>query len=275
MNMLKNDELVKMPLPERTLAVKELAGTSGQKADSALAAIAHVEGDQSAIQVLEGLNPIELGQILRGHDVTVPAISAWLADPKRLAAMLVMDPMDWENLLNDNIVQIQSNALNLLALMILTTDNQERQKEILETLAENDNTFFYLCFPFIGLEVIDDDDDQGPEMLADDDDDDLGDDEDTQAEMPEEYFARMAKRVISKDLSYHEMLESLMHVIEEVTPELAQRITNFISLQEQRNETWDTLMDHILDLRAAAQEAMGETKDDSEEYVSMFEVKKK
>ncbi|MCX6744100.1 MAG: hypothetical protein NTX82_01090 [Candidatus Parcubacteria bacterium] len=274
MNTEKSDELVKLDLPERTLAVKELAGTSGKHADSALAAIAHVEGDQAAIQILEGLNPIELGQILKDHDVSVPAISAWLADPQKLTAMLVMDPLDWENVLNENIFKLQYDALVLLTSIICSTDDPERQKAVLQTLAANENSFFYLCFPFIGEEILDEEDEDEEEDPFDGDADDLAD----EAEIVEAGAKILLglKTITCRDSGYQELVNDLMNVIDDVMPELAERIQNFISIQSQRNETWHTVMDHILDLRAAAQEAMAETKDGKEEeYVSMFEVKKK
>lgn len=261
-----NDKLVKMELPERTLAVKELAGNSGKRADTALAAIADVEGDQSAIQILQQLNPIEIGQILKGHDVSVPAISAWLAEPEKLAAMLVMDPLDWgSQVIEDNVFEIQHNALQLLAQLILSTEDESRRKAVFEALAADENSFFYLCLPFIGL---------GQGGSVETETNISSDDEDTDDRpfAEEDSSPMMATRPGFR--THNQLAADLMAVIKETVPSLAERIKIFISVEDPADSEWLKVLDHIKDLLANAQQAIDDEGDDDDDYETMFEKPK-
>lgn len=257
-------DLAKRTPEERTLVVRELAATSGRQAEDALMALASKEGDQAAMEVLKTLNPLEIGRIIKEHDFTIPSATAWLADPLKIADMLAMDPVEWQkftlNTHEDDIAELQKEALSLLATILLTTEDEERQKQVLAALAENDNSFFYLCFPFIGQSAVLDLADSYIDWHADE-----GlDKEDENAEL---------EKGVQSDSTYRQQLYDLYKLVDSLAPELALRMRNFINHQAEEMSPWEAVFNSIVELReeALAKIQSGDEELDEEEYENILE----
>jgi len=255
----QSTSIIKKNVDERSLVIKKLTAVSGRKAEDALMVVAGKEGDQSAIELIERLNAIELGQIIKKFDPSVPSTTAWLADPGKIASLLVIDPMDWEEITDEaDILKIQNEALNLLATILLTIDNEERQLQILEEVAENEAAFFYLCFPFLGHDINMNNDDQS-------------------------YLDRTPDDVVEVDhidldglpinLTYRQLLFDLRILIENIAPELAERIKGMVGDQMDNDDPWQLLKMHIMELRQHALMKLQSTAQDQpdEEFEDMFE----
>jgi len=262
-------DLAKRTAEERTLVVRELAATSGREAENALMSIAEQEGDQAAIAVLETLNPLEIAKIIKEHDFSIPSATAWLADPLKIADLLALDPIGWQKITadthEDDIIALQEDAMNLLATILLTTDDEDRQKQVLAALAENDNSFFYLCFPFIGQgAVLDLADSSCMDWYAN-----QGLDE--EEENPE------MKKGVQTNSNYRQQLYDLYKLIDSLAPELALRMRGLISQQGEEKTAWESVYSSIVELREAALAKIqsADEKLDEEEYEDMFEKEKK
>lgn len=258
-------DLVLKTAAERTLVVRELAATSGRRAEEALMTIAVRDGDQAAVAVLETLNPIEIGKIIKEHDFSIPSAAAWLADPLKIAEMLAMDPVEWQKITFEthveDIITLQEDALNLLATILLTTDDQARQKQVLVALSENSNSFFYLCFPFIGQSAVLD--------LSDSSCLDWHADEGIDEENVE------VEKGVQPDSTYRQQLYDLFKLIDSLAPELALRMRSFIGRQGEEMTAWQAVFNSIVELREAALAKIqsADEKLDEEAYEDMFEKK--
>jgi hypothetical protein len=249
--------LVQKNTDERALVIKRLTAVSGRQAEDALMVIAGAEGDQAALELIKRLNAIELGQIIKQFDMSIPSTTAWLADPVGISVMLAMDPMDWEEITApEDILRIQSEALNLLATILLTTDNELRQEQILEAIVANDASFFYLCLPFIGHDAVL----EKVEKIYFDStntDIDLGAEDDTD---------------IPWDLSYRQLLLDLYLVIENHAPAITERIKAMLVLHDESESPWQAVKTHVLELRQTALISLqSPAQEEEEEFEDMFD----
>ena len=247
--------IVKMETPEQDKAISEIARVSGKRAEVALLAIASATDDSAAIAVLQRLNPFEIGLIIKGHDVSLGSATAWLAEPEKLAEMLAVDSQNWEQMFEEeNMMEIQADALQLLATIIISTPDEKRRIEVLQALGKNENSFFYLCLPFIG---------HGEIVLV-----------------SHENLDRLSNEAvifggeIPADRLYKELLSELFQVIEHLDQTLAREMAKFVNSENEENESdWQKLKKHIVRLQEQAEaKQQVNPSGEKEEYESMFEA---
>jgi hypothetical protein len=262
MNGQKSDEtftaLVKMETTEQAKAISEIARVSGGKrAEAALLAIASTTDDSAAIAVLQRLNPFEIGLIIKGHDVSLGSATAWLAEPDKLAEMLAVDSQNWEQMFEEkDLLEIQADALQLLATIIISTPDAKRRIEVLQALGKNENSFFYLCLPFIG---------HGAIVLV-----------------GHENLDRLSNEAvifggkIPADRLYQELLSELFQAIEHLDHALAEEMAKFVNSEnEEEDDDWQKLKRHIGKLQEQAEAKQNaNSPEEEEEFEEMFEPKK-
>lgn len=152
-----NEKFDVLTVEKHVASIEKIADISEQKAEKALETLADKRGDEFVKKILTHLSPVKIAAILRQNDYSCPSMIAWQLTPKVVANVLKVDPLFWESVLNhakvENFLQIQDDALNLMASLILIDKNRNEQKEILENIASDELSLNYLFLPFIHWEL--------------------------------------------------------------------------------------------------------------------------
>ncbi|MCX6740301.1 MAG: hypothetical protein NTZ49_03675 [Candidatus Parcubacteria bacterium] len=305
MDQKKPTDLVTLPAEERANALKVITAQSGKHGENEIEKLADTEGDHSAIAVLLRLNPLEIGRLIKTGDVTVPTMTAILANPQQIVEMLAMDPMAWEKELNtENLFELQNEALGVISQILANTLDRAKQLEILEAICANKNAFFYLCFPFIGINT-DLDENEGvkgvfreskiatedrirekihaetervkAELEENKDEEDEEDDFEPPPSIEtivSDVIANERQREPVIDLAEFEARQDLLELIHEIAPEVLTEMMELICETEDQAGSWEGVISQIKELRTSAEKLLGQEQDD-EEYVSMFDPEKK
>lgn len=301
MDQKKPTDLVTLPAEERAQALKVITAHSGKHGENEIMKLADTEGDHSAVAVLLRLNPLEIGRLIKTGDITIPTMTAILANPQQIAEMLAMDPMAWEKELNtQNLFELQNEALDMISQILANTLDRVKQLEILEAIRANKNAFFYLCFPFIGINT-DLDENEGVKgifresrIVTEDriqekihaeaervraefeEKDDEDEEEDFE---PPPSIEAIVSEVISDerqrepviDLAEFEARRDMLELIHEIAPDVLTEMMEFICETEDQAGSWDGVISQIKELRTSAEKLLGQ---DDEEFVAMFDPKK-
>lgn len=145
--------ILSLSLEKKAEIVRQEIGIEGggRKAEKALEIIARSEGDAGLIQIMDQLSSLELSAIICEHDLSCESLIAGLVTPERFAQMLEAHPASWEKITEESIFKLQDEALNLLTSVLLGTDNEKRQGELLDAI-NSEARFLYLLLPLIGWE---------------------------------------------------------------------------------------------------------------------------
>ncbi|MBU3002009.1 hypothetical protein [Paraglaciecola arctica] len=130
--------------------ITEQAQNSGREAGTSLERIASEQGDTAMLAVFSEMDILTVAKIVREHDATIPSIATWLMDAESIKKLLNVEPSYWQNLDEDSLFSAQNEAHSLLAQIFLSYDDDEKQKEILKAIIQDDFGLLYLSLPFIG-----------------------------------------------------------------------------------------------------------------------------
>lgn len=128
----------------------EIAQQSGRRAGTSLEAIAAEQGDETMLAVLTEMDILTVAKIVREHDATIPSIATWLMDAESIKQLLNVEPSYWQNMDEDHVFCAQTEAHSLLSQIFLSTDDEEKQLEVLKAIVEDDFGLLYLSLPFVG-----------------------------------------------------------------------------------------------------------------------------
>ncbi|MBA6327179.1 hypothetical protein H4J46_04315 [Colwellia sp. MB02u-6] len=128
----------------------EQAQLSGRRAGTSLEAIASEQGDEKMLAVLTEMDILTVAKIVREHDATIPSIATWLMDADSIKQLLNVEPSYWQNIDEDHVFCAQTEAHSLLTQIFLSSDDEEKQLEVLKAIVEDDFGLLYLSLPFIG-----------------------------------------------------------------------------------------------------------------------------
>jgi len=128
----------------------EQAQHSGRRAGTSLETIASEQGDETMLAVLTEMDILTVAKIVREHDATIPSIATWLMDADSIKQLLNVEPSYWQNLDEDHVFCAQTEAHSLLTQIFLSSDDEEKQLEVLNAIVEDDFGLLYLSLPFVG-----------------------------------------------------------------------------------------------------------------------------
>ena len=128
----------------------EQAQQSGRRAGTSLEAIASEQGDETMLAVLTEMDILTVAKIVREHDATIPSIATWLMDAESIKQLLNVEPSYWQNMEEDEVFCAQTEAHSLLTQIFLSTDDEEKQLEVLNAILHDDFGLLYLSLPFVG-----------------------------------------------------------------------------------------------------------------------------
>jgi hypothetical protein len=128
----------------------EQAQHSGRRAGTSLEAIASKQGDETMLAVLTEMDILTVAKIVREHDATIPSIATWLMDAESIKQLLNVEPSYWQNMDDDEVFCAQTEAHSLLAQIFLSSDDEEKQLEVLNAIVDDDFGLLYLSLPFVG-----------------------------------------------------------------------------------------------------------------------------
>jgi len=128
----------------------EIAQQSGRRAGTSLEAIASEQGDETMLAVLTEMDILTVAKIVREHDATIPSIATWLMDAESIKQLLNVEPSYWQNLDEEHVFCAQTEAHSLLSQIFLSSDDDEKQLEVLKAIVEDDFGLLYLSLPFVG-----------------------------------------------------------------------------------------------------------------------------
>ena len=128
----------------------EIAQQSGRRAGTSLEAIASEQGDETMLAVLTEMDILTVAKIVREHDATIPSIATWLMDAESIKQLLNVEPSYWQNIDEGHVFCAQTEAHSLLSQIFLSSDDEEKQLEVLKAIVEDDFGLLYLSLPFVG-----------------------------------------------------------------------------------------------------------------------------
>ncbi|MGJ8692531.1 MAG: hypothetical protein ACSHW0_08615 [Thalassotalea sp.] len=128
----------------------EQAQHSGRRAGTSLEAIASSQGDETMLAVLTEMDILTVAKIVREHDATIPSIATWLMDAEAIKQLLNVEPSYWQNIDEDEVFCAQTEAHSLLSQIFLSSDDEEKQLEVLKAIVADDFGLLYLSLPFVG-----------------------------------------------------------------------------------------------------------------------------
>lgn len=130
--------------------ITEQAQHSGREAGTSLEKIAADQGDTAMLAVFAEMDILTVAKIVREHDATIPSIATWLMDAESVKKLLNVEPSYWQNLDEESLFSVQTEAHSLLAQIFLSYDDDAKQREVLNAVVQDDFGLLYLSLPFIG-----------------------------------------------------------------------------------------------------------------------------
>ncbi len=128
----------------------EQAQHSGRRAGTSLEMIASTQGDDTMLAVLNEMDILTVAKIVREHDATIPSIATWLMDADAIKRLLNVEPSYWQNMDEEHVFCAQTESLSLLTQIFLSSDDEEKQLEVLNAIVDDDFGLLYLSLPFVG-----------------------------------------------------------------------------------------------------------------------------
>lgn len=130
--------------------ITEQAQLSGRDAGTSLEKIASEHGDNAMLAVFAEMDILTVAKIVREHDATIPSIATWLMDAESIKKLLNVEPSYWKNMDDESLFCAQTEAHSLLAQIFLSYEDDEKQREILKAIVQDDFGLLYLSIPFVG-----------------------------------------------------------------------------------------------------------------------------
>lgn len=151
----KGLNLVVLSSHDRVPAVRRLISSGaegvGRKAEEALEILADNEGDGVAYQVLSDLSPLEHAFIIADKSGLASTVSFWLT-PKQIVGAIKAQLLLVKGKVHEGeAIKIQNEAVNFFVTVLMQDDDLGRRRSILSSIAKDEDAFFYLILPFIGV----------------------------------------------------------------------------------------------------------------------------
>ena len=131
--------------------IKELALVEPKQASKRFEIIANTLSDEQLGEVIEQIDIVTLTQMNSQHDLSFPSIISELMTPEKIRDIVCQQPLYWEEKIKNNAEELKQHTFDFLTYLIRTQDNEEKQAEILECIAEDPAGLFYLSIPFIEI----------------------------------------------------------------------------------------------------------------------------
>jgi hypothetical protein len=177
--------------------------------------------------------------------------------PEKIRDIVCQQPLYWEEKIKNNAEDLKQHTFDFLTYLIRTQDNETKQAEILEAIADDPAGLFYLSIPFIELyrgEVIEDEDEVH----------DLLHEEEQDLEEAISYTERHLNEEVH-GLGYDDP-RSLLALIRQLTPQVEEAIKNLV---RNENSGWE----HIINKFAAELVMQAKEKNQStDEYAEVDDM---
>ncbi|EKB18555.1 hypothetical protein HMPREF1170_03959 [Aeromonas veronii AMC35] len=212
------------------IEIKELAVIEPKQASEKFELIAKTMSDDQLAEVIENIDIVTLTQINGQHDISFPSIISELMTPERIRDIVCQQPLYWEEAIKNNADELQQHTFDFLNYLIRTQDNEAKQREILECVAEDPAGLFYLAIPFIEFYRGDRyEEDEGYRDVLHAEEEDL------------EESLRYSERQQSEDVHDYALDDprSLLMLIRELAPEVEKAIK---ALLRNEHSTWDGII---------------------------------
>ena len=212
------------------IEIKELAVIEPKQASEKFELIAKTMSDDQLAEVIENIDIVTLTQINGQHDISFPSIISELMTPERIRDIVCQQPLYWEEAIKNNADELQQHTFDFLNYLIRTQDNEAKQREILECVAEDPAGLFYLAIPFIEFYRGDRyEEDEGYRDVLHAEEEDL------------EESLRYSERQQAEDSHDYALDDprSLLMLIRELAPEVEKSIK---SLLRNEHSTWDGII---------------------------------
>ncbi|HHQ4558237.1 cold adaptation protein AtcB [Aeromonas hydrophila] len=212
------------------IEIKELAVIEPKQASEKFELIAKTMSDDQLAEVIENIDIVTLTQINGQHDISFPSIISELMTPERIRDIVCQQPLYWEEAIKNNADELQQHTFDFLNYLIRTQDNEAKQREILECVAEDPAGLFYLAIPFIEFYRGDRyEEDEGYRDVLHAEEEDL------------EESLRYSERQQSEDVHDYALDDprSLLMLIRELAPEVEKAIK---ALLRNEHSSWDGII---------------------------------
>ncbi|MDX7789292.1 hypothetical protein UXA55_01120 [Aeromonas caviae] len=212
------------------IEIKELAVIEPKQASEKFELIAKTMSDDQLAEVIENIDIVTLTQINGQHDISFPSIISELMTPERIRDIVCQQPLYWEEAIKNNADELQQHTFDFLNYLIRTQENEAKQREILECVAEDPAGLFYLAIPFIEFYRGDRyEEDEGYRDVLHAEEEDL------------EESLRYSERQQAEDSHDYALDDprSLLMLIRELAPEVEKSIK---SLLRNEHSTWDGII---------------------------------
>lgn len=131
--------------------IKELALVEPKQASQRFEIMANTMSDEQLGEVIEQIDIVTLTQMNSQHDLSFPSIISELMTPEKIRDIVCQQPLYWEEKIKNNAEELKQHTFDFLTYLIRTQENEEKQAEILECIAEDPAGLFYLSIPFIEI----------------------------------------------------------------------------------------------------------------------------
>lgn len=239
--------------------IKQLAVVEPKQASKKFELIANTMSDEQLVEVIEQIDIVTLTQINSEHDISFPSIMSELMSPERIRDIVCQQPLYWEEKIKNNAEELKQHTFDFLTYLIRTQDNEDKQAEVLECIAEDPAGLFYLSIPFIEI--------YRGEILEYENywEDKLYEDEEHLEEA--EAFTERSQTEDAHNLGFDDP-RSLLALIRQLTPAVETAIKALI---RNENSAWEGIINKFAaELVLQAKEKNNQGADEYQEVDEMF-----
>lgn len=220
------NDLIELAVAE----IKQLAVVEPKQASKKFELMANTMSDDQLVEVIENIDIVTLTQINSQHDISFPSIISELMTAEKIRDIVCQQPLYWEEKIKNNAEELQQHTFDFLTYLIRTQENEDKQAEILECIAEDPAGLFYLSIPFIELY-------RGDDVAVEDDVHDLLHEEEQDLEEALSYTERHLNEEVH-GLGFDDP-RSLLALIRQLTPQVEQSIKSLI---RNENSGWEHII---------------------------------
>lgn len=220
------NDLIELAVAE----IKQLAVVEPKQASKKFELMANTMSDDQLVEVIENIDIVTLTQINSQHDISFPSIISELMTAEKIRDIVCQQPLYWEEKIKNNAEELQQHTFDFLTYLIRTQENEDKQAEILECIAEDPAGLFYLSIPFIELY-------RGDDVAVEDDVHDLLHEEEQDLEEAISYTERHLNEEVH-GLGFDDP-RSLLALIRQLTPQVEQSIKSLI---RNENSGWEHII---------------------------------
>lgn len=135
-------------------ALRVLTVVPVQQAEKAVERLADQRGDRFVTDMLSGISALKIAAWLHQKDFSTPSLLNWLLTPAKVVEVLKVMPLFWHDvhlhMTDDDLSIIITEAVNVMAALILNLEQDGKKQALLNTIAADDASLFYLYLAFYG-----------------------------------------------------------------------------------------------------------------------------